>query len=55
VVERVAEAICDWQEPGKYAALAAKSPYDSTTLHQEHFRIMARAALAALQPPRRTG
>lgn len=41
--EMRARAICDWQEPGKYDSLAEISPFDSTTMHQDHYKAMARA------------
>lgn len=48
-IEAAARAICDWQEPGRYEAMANQSPYSSSffILHQIHFQKMARAAVEA--------
>lgn len=50
MLEKAARALCDWQEPGRYDALANESPY-SSGIKQEHFRKMARAVLEAVREP----
>jgi enolase len=51
MVERVAKAICNWQDPDNWNRVQEVHPLDSTNIHPEHFRIMARAAVEAMREP----
>lgn len=50
MVERVARAICDWQEPGRYDEMA-KLPATSSEMHVEHFHKIARVGIKAMREP----
>lgn len=47
-VEDIAEAICNWQDPENWQRVLNVSPLDSTQIHAEHFRRMARIGRKAM-------
>ena len=51
MIDKVAKAICNWQDSDNWEIVLARSPVDSTRLHAEHYRKMAIAAIKAMREP----
>ena len=51
MMEKMARAICNWQDPDNWDRAGEIPAGSSMGPHREHFRVMARAVLAALEEP----